>query len=146
MTEKLWQSARRLVYVSALILAFCAFAFASQELPQTNSYYNLSMPQPSSHLFQVSVKVEMAPGVALDHLDFQMPRWSPGRYAIFDFAKNVQEFQAFSALRHSNGNESVQFITTRLPVVRVDDQTWRVETRGNQAVDVVYKVFGDDLS
>jgi len=23
-----------------------------------------------------------------------MPRWSPGRYAIFDFAKNVQQFQA----------------------------------------------------
>ena len=46
----------------------------------------------------------------------------PGRYAVFDFAKNVQEFRA-------NGR-----------VTRVDDQTWSVDPAGTNTVTVSYKV------
>ena len=33
-----------------------------------------------------------------------------------------------------------------LPFEKIDSQTWRVQTRGNRAFDVAYKVFGNDLS
>jgi predicted metalloprotease with PDZ domain len=51
-----------------------------------------------------------------------------GRYAVFDFAKNVQEFRA-------NGQ-----------VTRVDDQTWSVTPNGANRIWVSYKVFANDLS
>jgi predicted metalloprotease with PDZ domain len=56
-----------------------------------------------------------------------MAKWSPGRYGVFDFAKNVQEFRA-------NGR-----------VTRVDDQTWSVDPAGANTVTVSYKVFGNNL-
>jgi len=52
--------------------------------------YRLSMSRPQSHLFEVAIEVEL-PESAPESLDFQ--KWSPGRYAVFDFAKNVQEFR-----------------------------------------------------
>lgn len=97
--------------------------------------YRLSMPQPASHLFEVTMQVQIP--TAVDHVDFQMPRWSPGRYAVFDFAKNVQEFHSLN----SSSNLS-------LPVIRLDDQTWRVITNKEplKEISVTYKVFAYDLS
>src|SRR5207248_2896589 len=66
-------------------------------------------------------------------IDFQMPRWQPGRYSVADFAKNVQEFSARSQGR-------------ALAWDKADDQTWRVQRQGNRAITATYKVFGNDLS
>ncbi len=127
-----------------LMLAALAAAHARAQDTSAPAYkisYTISMPEPASHLFHVRVDVRGVKGA--DHVDFQMPRWSPGRYAVFDFAKNVQEAQflpmwADSALH---------------PAERIDTQTWRVPTRlapgVNPAADSVtlyYKVFADDLS
>ncbi len=46
------------------------------------------MSRPQSHLFEVTIEIEL-PESAPESLDFQMAKWSPGRYAVFDFAKNV---------------------------------------------------------
>ncbi|MGH9898447.1 MAG: hypothetical protein ACRD4L_06315 [Pyrinomonadaceae bacterium] len=98
--------------------------------------YSLSMSRPVSHLFEVKIQVQTI--AIVDHVDFQMPRWSPGRYGVFDFAKNVQEFRAFS-----NSADKL-----KLTVTRLNDQTWRVATNGQlpKEISVTYKVFGDDLS
>ncbi|MBD0326310.1 MAG: M61 family metallopeptidase, partial [Pyrinomonadaceae bacterium] len=105
--------------------------------------YNLSMPRPSSHLFEVSIEVEINREAGGDALDFQMPRWSPGRYAIFDFAKNVQEFASHA---RDNCSDPAPCAPQPLRVVRMDNQTWRVQTGGHKKIKVDYKVFGDDLS
>ncbi len=86
--------------------------------------------------------MQVEPGAPLQSFDLQMPRWSPGRYAVFDFAKNVQEVKAFGA----DCPAGADCIQAPLPVVRMDDQTWRIETRGGQKINVTYKVFADDLS
>jgi predicted metalloprotease with PDZ domain len=71
-----------------------------------------------------------------------MPKWSPGRYAVFDFAKNVQEFSAVAGIcppgdRCDMASRSVN---------RVDDQTWSVDPQGSSSLTISYKVFGNDLS
>jgi predicted metalloprotease with PDZ domain len=104
--------------------------------------YELAMSRPVSHLFEVRIEAVVAEGTSAEYLDFQMPRWSPGRYSIFDFAKNVQEVRAISSNRLGFSNYPVAIA----PVIRIDDQTWRVMTLGNRKVEVRYKVFGDDLS
>src|SRR5215469_2676517 len=56
--------------------------------------YRLRVTRPTTHLAEVEID---ARSVSTPTLDFVTPAWSPGRYAIYDFAKNVQEFEAFSA-------------------------------------------------
>jgi predicted metalloprotease with PDZ domain len=101
--------------------------------------YSIAMLDPGSHLFDVRIAVGNLTGV--ESVEFQMPRWSPGRYAVFDFAKNVQEVGAGGPC---NPQARCGFEGKRL--TRLDAHTWRVETNGADVVELKYRVFADDLS
>ncbi len=131
----------RLAFLS-LFLAGSFFVAAAQEQPLRISY-RLAMSHPNSHLFEVTMEVEMAPDVKPTSLDFQMAKWSPGRYAVFDFAKNVQEFHAFGGICP---RVNMTCTLPDFPVTRVDDQTWRVSMKNTHSATVSYKVYGNDLS
>ncbi len=132
-----------------LVASFSAVVTARAQAPEAarankaapyRISYALSMPQPALHLFAVSITVE--PTARAEWVELQMPRWSPGRYAVFDFAKNVQEVSA-----HNTCAPGVKCESVKLPVTRVDDQTWRVNTHDwPHPFTFSYKVFGDDLS
>jgi predicted metalloprotease with PDZ domain len=137
----------RAPYVLAALLAlFCSPGAARAQSPAPNDAYHisyqLSMSNPASHLFEVSMTVEPPQGV--DAIDFQMPRWSPGRYAVFDFAKNVQEVRAETSCTATAPCPQA----SALPVTRTDTQTWRVFPRKefSRGVTLTYKVFANDLS
>lgn len=115
-----------------LVLALTLLAPAQSPQPYSISY-RLAMPRPASHLFEVTVDVTVPASEQSGFIDFQIPKWQPGRYSAADFAKNVQEFSARSQ------NRSLQW-------TKVDDQTWRVQRQGNRAVAISYRVFGNDLS
>jgi predicted metalloprotease with PDZ domain len=124
-----------------LILVFAPIWAAGQSSTRFSPiHYYLSTPQPKNHLFQVKIEVGVAEGV--DSIEFQMPKWSPGRYAVFDFARNVQEFSAAAGVCPLNTKCKLPTAATK----RIDDQTWRVETRGVSGITVSYAVFGNDLS
>lgn len=129
---------------SIFILALCGVAFAQTQTTDApyKIEYHLAMERPNSHLFKVDVFVEVP--AATEHVDFQMPRWSPGRYAVFDFAKNVQEVSARAESLPLS--RALRAEDVRTPV-RLDDQTWRVETGGgNRIVRFAYHVFANNLS
>ena len=132
--------------VSTLALLFLASAVVcvAQDQPLQIKYW-LAMSQPSSHLFEITIEVGLPADEKMASLDFQMPKWSPGRYAVFDFAKNVQEVRARTACP-----AGLDCTNPDLPVTRVDDQTWRPEL-GNfrsagRSLMFSYKVFANDLS
>jgi len=136
---------RKLFYLASSLLltaSMSAFTTAQQERPLTSITYRLSMTRPVSHLFEVAIEVELPKDSNANSIDFQMPKWAPGRYAVFDFAKNVQEFQALGGICPSEAKCKL----STLPVTRVDDQTWRVATTNTDSLTVRYKVFGNDLS
>src|SRR5882757_7442545 len=120
MMNSLRVSVARVACLSLLLLTI-SIAVVAQDQP-LKIHYRLAMPHPSSHLFEVSIEVERPADSNIDSLDFQMPRWSPGRYAVFDFAKNVQEFEAAAGIcpPRSLCDQAMR------PVTRVDDQTWQV--------------------
>ncbi|MGH9882285.1 MAG: M61 family metallopeptidase, partial [Pyrinomonadaceae bacterium] len=95
-----------------------------------------------SHLFEVAIEVELPENSTTESLQFQMAKWSPGRYAVFDFAKNVQEFRAAAGICPPQAKCKM----APMPVTRVDNQTWSVAASGNKSLTVSYKVFGNDLS
>ena len=131
----------RLALGFLLLFCWCGVVSSQTEQPLKSITYRVAMTRPVSHLFEVTIEVEL-PENASQSIDFQMPKWSPGRYAVFDFAKNVQEFQGLGGIcpRHA------QCKMATLPVSRIDDQTWRVSTLNTQGLTVRYKVFGNDLS
>ena len=124
---------RKLIIALSVITFFSSVAVA-QDPPLKSITYRLSMSRPMSHLFEVAIIVELPEQLKEKPLQFQMAKWSPGRYGVFDFAKNVQEFRAAGA----NGSTH--------PVTRVDDQTWNIEPQGATMLTISYKVFANDLS
>src|SRR5947199_10068910 len=83
--------------IALIVVACCCVAVSAQPDTRLASItYRLAMSSPATHLFEVKIDATMAEGSSTDHLDFQMPKWSPGRYSVFDFAKNVQEVRAIS--------------------------------------------------
>jgi predicted metalloprotease with PDZ domain len=94
--------------------------------------YHLILTHPNLHLVTVEITAGKVSG---DCLEFVMPAWSPGRYAIYDFAKNVQEFEAGGA--HAQP----------LAWTKLDKQTWRVDLRpAGGIVKARYRVFANDLN
>src|SRR6185503_17243558 len=116
---------RRLTLLLSLLACFSAIAAAQQEPALRSVTYHLKMSRPVSHLFEVTIEVDLNNDTKW--LDFQMPKWSPGRYAVFDFAKNVQEFQAtrFDCKRHGETGSALDCNVLPSPFTRLDDQTWR---------------------
>jgi predicted metalloprotease with PDZ domain len=135
----------RATFPCVLVLILSAASFASEAVrPLQAINYTLSMSRPVSHLFEVRIEVRLAKGANESYLDFQMPKWSPGRYAVFDFAKNVQEFQLAEKLPPPQEARCRE--ATGAQITRMDAQTWRVLTCGANNFTVRYKVYGDDLS
>src|SRR5215208_3605484 len=118
----------RKLLIALAVISILSGAALAQEPPLRSITYRLSMSRPVSHLFEVAIIVELPAELKDKPLQFQMAKWSPGRYGVFDFAKNVQEF-------HANGL-----------VTRIDDQTWSVTPLGATTLNISYKVFGNDLS
>jgi predicted metalloprotease with PDZ domain len=137
----LHKSIRSLLLLT-LLFSSATLSLAQSEQPLRSITYRLGMSRPVSHLFEVSMEVELPEGALPKSLDFQMPKWSPGRYAVFDFAKNVQQFEALGGICA----RGAQCKMVPFPVIRVDHQTWRVTTLNSPRLTIRYKVFGNDLS
>jgi len=94
--------------------------------------YTVRVDRPTTHLVDIEI---VAHQVETDNLKFVLPAWGPGRYAIYDFAKNVQEFSAAGADDHP------------LPWIKLDKQMWRVDAgQAGGRVRVHYQVFANDLT
>ena len=99
---------------------------------QLDLEYHLRLARPTAHLVDIEID---AAKVREPALDFVLPAWAPGRYAIYNFAKNVQEFQAVDAQGRP------------LPCTQPDKQTWRVTTaKSGGMVRARYRVFADELT
>jgi predicted metalloprotease with PDZ domain len=105
-------------------LALMAVATALAAPPTVS--YLVAMPKPSSHFFEVTLRVE---GVKTPVVDVAMPAWSPGAYAIGNYERNVQEFSATDGAGRT------------LPFEKTDTQTWRITSDGDSTVVVKYKYY-----
>ncbi|HSS18939.1 MAG TPA: PDZ domain-containing protein [Pyrinomonadaceae bacterium] len=132
----------RIALLALALLCFSAVCTAQDEPPFKSITYEVAIDKPNTHLFEIEIEIERASNATAKSIDFQMPKWSPGRYAVFDFAKNVQEFRAWHGICPANKT----CMSSDLPVTRVDDQTWRVSTMDTAKLTIAYRVFANDLS
>ena len=92
--------------------------------------YILTIEEPQNHICRVEIRA-MVDGQ--DSLEFSLPAWSPGRYVIYNFSKNVFDVQAHNATGRP------------LPVSIRDKQTWIVSAENSKKVIFSYQVFAHTL-
>lgn len=99
---------------------------------QATIFYQVAMPQPVSHLFEVTVQVSnwQAP-----ILDLKMPVWTPGSYLVREYAKNLQDFVAEA----SGGKQA-------LPSCKVSKNHWQIKTDKSSEITVRYRIFANELT
>src|SRR3989304_3014145 len=59
-------------------------------MPQTEVTYELSVPQPSPHLYHVTMSVRGMPGGSFE---IAWPVWTPGSYKVRDYSQFVQDVE-----------------------------------------------------
>jgi predicted metalloprotease with PDZ domain len=106
--------------IISLLSIQCSFA-------QNEVYYEISFENAAHHEAQVSVTF---PNLPEKVLQVRMPRTSPGRYALHEFAKNVYNVKAFDS-------EGVE-----LKIYRPNPHQWNIAGHDGE-VTLSYTLFGD---
>jgi hypothetical protein len=134
---------RRLLFPFLLVLAVACRAPATVSSatpsreeqgagsPRFDIAYRIAMPDPAAHLYDVRIDIGNVSG---DVVRLQMPVWSPGRYARFDFARTVQDL----TIAGSTG--------APLRYERENGSLWRVYPAGGRSIAIHYRVFANTLS
>lgn len=92
-------------------------------------HYQIAMPQPESHLFEVQLDVR---GWQSEVLDLKMPVWTPGSYLVREYARHVQNFEVL-------GQDPLSW-------QKLSKNHWQVKTAGVDALSVRYQVFANELT
>jgi predicted metalloprotease with PDZ domain len=116
--------------VIALLAALTIAAAPAQPAVRYLIDYRFISAQPASHFGDVRVRVT---GADADSVRFQLPTWYPGRYAIYNFAANVQD-------------EAARCGDAAVPAVKTDKTTWVVRCPRGRAVELAYRVYWNDLT
>lgn len=94
-------------------------------------HYRVAMPQPESHLFEITLDVR---GWEAATLPLHFPVWTPGSYLVREYAKQVQDFSA----RDAAGNA--------LSWRKTAKNHWQVDTDATDTVSISYRLFANELT
>jgi predicted metalloprotease with PDZ domain len=101
------------------------------ELPAIGLQYMVAMPEPTSHLFEVTLVVTDWAGATLD---LKMPVWTPGSYLVREYARHVQNFRAIDAQGHP------------IAFAKQAKNHWQLDTTGQSTITVRYQIFANELT
>jgi predicted metalloprotease with PDZ domain len=128
---------KNLAFLLLLSFFIGANSFAiikNQPLKKYSMTYELSMPQPHTHYFEVKIALDLSEkNNAKDFVDFKMAAWTPGSYLIREYAKNVEGFEANSSKKN-------------LKYQKTSKNTWRVFLGDTKKIEVKYRVYANELS
>ena len=92
--------------------------------------YSVAMPNPESHLFEVTLRVQ---GWSNPVLDLKMPVWTPGSYLVREYARHLQDFSSLSGDR-------------ALPWRKKSKNHWQIQTDSVSDITVRYRIFANELT
>jgi predicted metalloprotease with PDZ domain len=93
--------------------------------------YQIAMPQPQTHLFEVSLNVS---NWHHEVLNIKMPVWTPGSYLVREYARQLQDFVALT----SSGE--------KLTVAKIAKNHWQIQTNGHHEIAIGYRMFANELT
>jgi predicted metalloprotease with PDZ domain len=92
--------------------------------------YQVSLSEPATHLFEVTIQVETR---ERSLLDFYLPVWTPGSYLVREYARHLQDFSA------QGQGEPLQW-------QKISKNHWQVATQELEQITLSYRVFANELS
>lgn len=92
-------------------------------------HYRIAAPQSETRLFQITLQFHVD---TVGPLHFQLPNWIPGSYLIRNFAKSIQNVQAFSEQKS-------------ILIQKTNKNTWITESTSG-AITITYRFYAGDLS
>jgi predicted metalloprotease with PDZ domain len=125
-------------FKTLLTLFFFAFSLLStgQSIPSLK--YELRMPEPETHFFEVKMSINKVLSnsklLDKDHVLVKMPVWTPGSYLIREYAGNVEAFIANS--------ENGKTLKSR----KINKNTWEIEIDRAEDIHINYKVYANTLT
>lgn len=103
---------------------------AIAELTAPTIQYSVAMPNPESHLFEVTLRVQ---GWSEPVLDLKMPVWTPGSYLVREYARHLQDFSSQADAR-------------TLPWRKQSKNHWQIDTNSVSDITVFYRIFANELT
>lgn len=113
-----------------LILLF-AISFLTFQLSAQTIAYQLRMPKPQNHYFEVEMTLS---DFKEKELNVKLPVWAPGSYLVREFSKNLNLVKAYD----EKNNE--------IEVVKKTKNTWTIKSNGEKKIKVKYEVYSFELS
>lgn len=124
----------KLLSLIIFFLSSCTASKVVSQLPTTNLSYVLEMPNPHTHYFDVTMKIDNAQKIAKDgKVQVKMATWTPGSYLIREYARNIDNVNATS-----NGK------TTK--VTKINKNTWEIDCGTSNEVMVEYSIYCYELT
>ena len=111
--------------------ALDSVAQAVTALPVTKLQFDVAMPDPASHLFEITLHCQLA---ASPILNLKLPVWTPGSYLVREYAKHLQ---GFSATDTQNQPLSWQ---------KISKNHWQVQTPTLDSAVIRYRIFAHELT
>jgi predicted metalloprotease with PDZ domain len=93
--------------------------------------YQIAMPQPESHFFEVRLQVS---GWKSDRLELKMPVWTPGSYLIREYSRHLQNLVAVTC---ENQN---------LIVNKLSKNHWQIDTQNINEIAIKYQIYARELT
>jgi len=120
------------LYLKKIFLLFISIIFFQKLIwAQSKIEYELSMPEPHTHYFEVIIKLN---NLSKKSIDLKMPVWAPGSYLVREFSKNVDSFEA----KTTDGDP--------LTFNKTSKNTWHIENPSQKNILVKYTVYANELS
>ncbi|WP_073073186.1 M61 family metallopeptidase [Phormidesmis priestleyi] len=91
--------------------------------------YQVSMSQPESHLFEITLYVR---GWEQPTLELRMSVWTPGSYLVREYSRHLQDFAA-------RGEAALSWR-------KVQKNHWQIDTQGTSEIVVHYRIFANELT
>jgi predicted metalloprotease with PDZ domain len=94
-------------------------------------HYAVAMPQPETHLFEVSLEIK---NWTSNTLDLKFPVWTPGSYLVREYVRHLQSFTATDEQEN--------------PLVwqKISKNHWQIQTPTPATVTVRYCIFANELT
>ncbi|MBL4625813.1 MAG: M61 family metallopeptidase [Flavobacteriales bacterium] len=93
--------------------------------------YTFSYTKPHQHFIDIEYTID---NISTATIEVQLPAWRPGRYELGNFAKNIQQWNAFGG----NGAE--------LNFKKLTKDKWSIDTEGNKEVTIKYNYYSNELN
>ncbi|MBW4581884.1 MAG: M61 family metallopeptidase [Tildeniella nuda ZEHNDER 1965/U140] len=104
--------------------------------PSFHLRYQVAMPEPETHLFEVCLQVKGWQQGVRSLLDLKMPVWTPGSYLVREYARHLQDFTVVAGDRTE----------TPLPWRKLSKNHWQIDRQERESLTIRYRIYANELS